>query len=131
MSKKGQKVHNKKVFIPYMQNQLTLPMTVDSLIPENHVVRVVSRAIDQMNLEPLLAKYPGGGRSGEIAERFNMTKPSISHHLSQLKQAGLVTDERQGQNILYSLNTTVFQDVMGWFVEMAAGKRPGEGEKND
>lgn len=63
MSKKGQKVHNKKVFIPYMQNQLTIPMTVDSLIPENHVVRVVNKAIDQMDLEPLLAKYPGGGRS--------------------------------------------------------------------
>lgn len=46
-----------------MQDQLTIPMTVDSLIPENHVVRMVNRAIDQMNLEPLLAKYPGGGRS--------------------------------------------------------------------
>lgn len=63
MSKKGQKVHDKKVFIPYEQNQLVLPMSVDSLIPKNHVVRVVNRAIDQMNLEPLLAKYPGGGRS--------------------------------------------------------------------
>lgn len=63
MSKKGQKVHDKKVFIPYMQNQLTLPMTIESLIPKNHIVRVVNRAIDQMNLQPLLAKYPGGGRS--------------------------------------------------------------------
>jgi len=63
MSKKGQKVHNQKVFIPYMQNQLTLPMSIESLIPENHVVRVINRAIDQMNLEPILAKYPGGGRS--------------------------------------------------------------------
>lgn len=64
MSKKGEKVHDKKVFISYSQNQLTIPMTVDSLIPENHVVRVVNRAIDRMNLEPLLAKYPGGGRPG-------------------------------------------------------------------
>ncbi len=61
MSRKGGKVHNKKVFIPYSQNQLTLPMTVDSLIPEKHVVRVVNSAIDQMDLEPLFAKYPGGG----------------------------------------------------------------------
>jgi DNA-binding transcriptional ArsR family regulator len=44
-----------------------------------------------------------------------MTKPSISHHLNALKQALLVTDERKGQNIYYSLNTTVFQEVVKWF----------------
>ena len=45
--------------------------------------------------------------AGELAEQFNMSKPSISHHLTTLKTAGLVTDERHGQNIIYSLNTTV------------------------
>jgi Transposase and inactivated derivatives len=63
VSKKGQKVHTKKVFKPYVQEQQTLPLSIDSLIPQNHVVRVVNRAIDRMNLEPLFAKYPGGGRS--------------------------------------------------------------------
>ncbi len=63
MSKAGEKVHDKKVFRPYDQNQLMIPMSMDFLIPENHVVRVVNGAIDKMNLEPLLAKYPGGGRS--------------------------------------------------------------------
>ncbi|MDR3587647.1 MAG: autorepressor SdpR family transcription factor [Desulfosporosinus sp.] len=53
--------------------------------------------------------------AGEIAEQFEMTKPSISHHLNVLKQALLVTDERKGQNIYYSLNTTVFQEVIKWF----------------
>jgi DNA-binding transcriptional ArsR family regulator len=53
--------------------------------------------------------------AGEIAEHFNMTKPSISHHLSTLKQASLVIDERKGQNIVYTLNTTVFQEVINWF----------------
>ena len=56
--------------------------------------------------------------AGEIAEQFNLTKPSISHHLNVLKQAGLVQDVRKGQNIYYSLNTTVFQDVLGWFFEV-------------
>lgn len=56
--------------------------------------------------------------AGEIAEYFNMSKPSISHHLSALKQAKLVLDERQGQHIVYSLNTTVVQEVMGWFFEL-------------
>lgn len=53
--------------------------------------------------------------AGEIAEHFNMTKPSISHHLNALKQSLLVTDERKGQYIYYSLNTTVFQEVTNWF----------------
>lgn len=53
--------------------------------------------------------------AGEIADQFNISKPSISHHLNVLKQALLVTDERKGQNIFYSLNTTVFQEVINWF----------------
>ena len=55
--------------------------------------------------------------AGEIAEYFNITKPSISHHLSILKHSKLVIDERQGQNIVYSLNMTVFQDVIKWFYD--------------
>ena len=58
--------------------------------------------------------------AGEIADQFEMSKPSISHHLSQLKQARLVLDERQGQSIYYSLNTTVFQEVIGFFIELLA-----------
>jgi ArsR family transcriptional regulator len=54
--------------------------------------------------------------AGEIADLFNISKPSISHHLNILKQAGLVMDERQGQNIFYSLNTTVFQELLRWVV---------------
>lgn len=52
--------------------------------------------------------------AGEIADHFNISKPSISHHLNLLKQAGLVLDERQGQSIIYSLHTTVVEDVIGW-----------------
>lgn len=56
--------------------------------------------------------------AGEIADEFNISKPSISHHLSLLKQSGLVLDERHGQFIYYSLNMTVFQEVMGWFSDL-------------
>lgn len=56
--------------------------------------------------------------AGEIADHFNISKPSISHHLNLLKQSRLVMDERKGQFIFYSLNMTVFQEVMGWFSEM-------------
>lgn len=57
--------------------------------------------------------------AGEIADQFEMTKPSISHHLNLLKQADLISDRRQGQNIYYSLNTSVFEGIMGWFLEFA------------
>ncbi len=55
--------------------------------------------------------------AGEIADNFKMTKPSISNHLNLLKQAELIWDERKGQHIIYSLNTTVFQDVMKWMID--------------
>lgn len=60
--------------------------------------------------------------AGEIADRFEHTKPTISHHLNVLKQAGLVQDIRKGQNIYYSLNTTVFQEAMAWLLTVANGK---------
>ena len=57
--------------------------------------------------------------AGEIADHFPITKASVSHHLNLLKQADLVQDERRGQNIIYSLNTTVFQDVLSWLLQFA------------
>ncbi|SFM34536.1 regulatory protein, arsR family [Bacillus sp. 5mfcol3.1] len=53
--------------------------------------------------------------AGEIAEHFDMTKPSVSHHLNILKNTQLVQDEKKGKFIVYSLNTTVFQDLITWF----------------
>ncbi|MGO4539030.1 autorepressor SdpR family transcription factor [Paenibacillus sp. 2TAB19] len=64
--------------------------------------------------------------AGEIADHFQMTKPSISHHLSLLKQAELVWDERQGQHIYYSLNTTVFHELMKWIVSFQSSKPEGK-----
>ena len=55
--------------------------------------------------------------AGEIAAHFEMTKPSVSHHLNILKSAELITDERRGQNIVYSVNLTVFQELMKWFYD--------------
>ena len=60
--------------------------------------------------------------AGEIAEHFNMTKPSISHHLSQLKQADLVRAEKHGQNIIYSLNVSVFEEILQLVSDLAQRK---------
>ena len=54
----------------------------------------------------------GDMTAGEIADNFEMAKPSGSHHLNILKNADLIYGEKSGQNIIYSINTTVFQDVM-------------------
>ncbi len=54
----------------------------------------------------------GDRTAGEIAAAFPISAPSVSHHLSVLKDAGLVQATREGRSIVYSLDTTVFQDVM-------------------
>uniref|UniRef100_A0A7C3MGT0 ArsR family transcriptional regulator n=1 Tax=Dictyoglomus thermophilum TaxID=14 RepID=A0A7C3MGT0_DICTH len=54
--------------------------------------------------------------AGEIADRFQKSWPTISHHLEILKQAELITDEKRGKYIIYSLNTTVFQEIIIWFM---------------
>ncbi len=54
--------------------------------------------------------------AGDIAEKFNISKPSISHHLDILKQADLITQEKQGQFIIYSINTTVLNDILKWLI---------------
>jgi ArsR family transcriptional regulator, arsenate/arsenite/antimonite-responsive transcriptional repressor len=52
--------------------------------------------------------------AGEIADKFEMTKPSISHHLDLLKQAELVSADKRGQFIYYTLNTTVLDELLSW-----------------
>ncbi len=54
--------------------------------------------------------------AGEIAEHFNISKPSISHHLDILKRADLVVSEKKGQFVEYSLNTTVLEDLLNWIL---------------
>ncbi len=56
--------------------------------------------------------------AGEIADHFNISKPSISHHLDLLKQAGLVESLKQGQFITYSLNTSVVDEILKWVIQL-------------
>jgi len=55
--------HNRVVFKPYLQGQLQMPTDLDELVPAGHLVRVVSGAIERMDLKPLLRPYAGGGTS--------------------------------------------------------------------
>jgi ArsR family transcriptional regulator len=68
----------------------------------------------------------GEKTAGDLAERFDMSKPSMSHHFAVLKEADLISSRRNGQQIWYSLNTTVAQDAISWvmdLVERSANKR--------
>ena len=54
--------------------------------------------------------------AGEIADFFKISKPSISHHLDILKQSDLISSEKKGQFVIYSINTTIMEDVMQWIL---------------
>ena len=60
--------------------------------------------------------------AGELAEHFDMTKPSMSHHFAVLKQADLIEARREGQQIYYSLNTTVVEDLLALIWGMFADR---------
>lgn len=70
----------------------------------------------------------GEKTAGELAEQFDMTKPSMSHHFAVLKEAELITSRREGQQIWYRLNSTVAQDAIAWVMELVdrAGRKRGK-----
>ncbi len=61
--------------------------------------------------------------SGEIASRFESSWPTVSRHLAVLREAGLVIAERNGQEIYYELNTSVFQDVVQYLMDWVKPNR--------
>jgi ArsR family transcriptional regulator, repressor of sdpIR and other operons len=72
----------------------------------------------------------GEKTAGELAEGFDMTKPSMSHHFAVLKEAGLITSRREGQQIWYRINSTVAQDVIAWVMELVDRKDKKRGKKS-
>jgi ArsR family transcriptional regulator, arsenate/arsenite/antimonite-responsive transcriptional repressor len=72
---------------------------------------------DQTRREILEILREGDKTAGEIADQFNISKPSISHHLDLLKQAGLVESVKEGQYVYYSLNATVVDEIIKWFLQ--------------
>lgn len=66
--------------------------------------------------------------AGALAEKFDMTKPSMSHHFAVLKEADLITSRRDGQQIWYALNTTVVQDLMAWVMRLIEDNKKNGGK---
>ncbi|MGD1106823.1 MAG: autorepressor SdpR family transcription factor [Terracidiphilus sp.] len=81
---------------------------------------------DPTRREILALLRQGEMTAGALAEKFDMTKPSMSHHFAVLKEADLITSRREGQQIWYGLNTTVVEDLMAWTMGLiGGGKRKG------
>ncbi|MFI5160972.1 MAG: autorepressor SdpR family transcription factor [Sphingobacteriales bacterium] len=66
--------------------------------------------------------------AGDIADKFEISKPSISHHLDLLRQAGLVVSVKEGQFIYYSISTTVMDEMLKWIMQF---KSPQNNKENE
>jgi ArsR family transcriptional regulator, arsenate/arsenite/antimonite-responsive transcriptional repressor len=84
--------------------------------PSNGAFRALA---DQTRREILRMLRGGPMTSGDIASRFDSSWPTISRHLAVLRAAGLVLAERNGQEIHYELNTSVFQDLVHHLMDWA------------
>ena len=77
------------------------------------------KALADPTRREILRLLAGGSMSaGDIAKSFDISKPSLSHHFNLLKQADLVRTHRAGQNIIYTLNTTVLEDTARVVLEL-------------
>lgn len=84
------------------------------------------RALSDPIRREILGMLKSGRMSaGDIVAHFEVTGASISRHLSVLKEADLIRDEREGKFIFYELNTSVLEDIMLWITNLK------EDNKND
>ena len=79
---------------------------------KNALTRTLQALADPTRREILKLLQDGDKSAGDLAAHFDMSAPSVSHHLSKLKNADLVLAERNGQQIMYSLNATVVQEFL-------------------
>jgi ArsR family transcriptional regulator, arsenate/arsenite/antimonite-responsive transcriptional repressor len=84
---------------------------------------------DPTRREILRLLRAGPKSSGELAEHFDSAWPTVSRHLAVLRDAGLIISTRDGQNILYELNTTVFDDLVNHLMDWT--RPPGRGGKRN
>jgi ArsR family transcriptional regulator, arsenate/arsenite/antimonite-responsive transcriptional repressor len=84
---------------------------------------------DQTRRDILKMLRPGPLTSGQIADRFDSSWPTISRHLSVLANAELVVAVRRGAEVYYELNTSVLQDVVQHMMEWAEPTLPKGGHR--
>ena len=83
---------------------------------------------DPIRREILNMLKKGRLSAGEITEHFSVTAAAVSRHLSVLKEADLITDQREGKFIFYTLNTSVLEEIMLWLSELKGENSDDEKE---
>jgi len=87
-------------------------------------MNILFKALNDQTRREIIELLKGGDMTaGEIADHFDISKPSISHHLDLLRQADIVSSEKKGQFIYYSLNTTVLDEIISWFLGLKTKKK--------
>ena len=87
-------------------------------------MNIVFKALNNPTRREILELLQQKDRTaGDIADQFNISFPSISHHLDLLKQAKLVFTEKEGQFVFYSLNTTVVDEILKWLLQFKSKKK--------
>ena len=92
-------------------------------------MNVVFEALAHPTRRAILEMLKSGSRSaGELAEAFDVSKPTMSGHFAKLKEAGLIHADQKGTTIFYSINMSVLEEVlMGFMGRM--GVEDGEGQR--
>ncbi len=85
----------------------------------NETLKAIS---DPVRRDILSVLRDGKKSAGEIGECFNLTGATVSYHLTKLKNADLIVEEKYKNFIYYQLNTSVFEDVLSW-IYMLGGKK--------
>lgn len=85
----------------------------------NETLKAIS---DPIRRDILTMLKSGRKSAGEIGEQFDLTGATVSYHLSKLKSADLVVEERQKNFIYYSLNASVFEEVLTWIYRLGGNK---------
>lgn len=102
-------------------------------------MNIVFKALSDPTRRKVLALLKGGPRTaGELAEHFNISKPTMSGHFAVLREAGLVTSERDGKQVVYELQLSVLEDAMlafahafGWDLKTGDSKDGNAAEKGE
>ena len=83
------------------------------------------QALSDITRRRILELLGDGPKSaGDLGANFQISAASVSHHLSVLRQAGLVDSQKKGQQVIYTLNTTVFQEILLWIQKLKDGGNP-------
>ncbi len=89
----------------------------------------IFKALADSTRRQILSLLKGQDMSaGDIAAHFNISWPSISHHLSVLRAADIIVNTKEGQNVIYSINTKVLAEITAWLADLSKTKSEGEKE---